>query len=144
MTKKEKINFSNKLVLDAGPLIDYLCDVGVAELVQNDIVDNNKVIQIIISPLTLTEIYYVLCRQRGAKFALESIQKIRNAVKIELEFNIRELAGNYKCERAFSLADCYVLATAKINSATAIFKREQELDDELSKAPLDVDILILD
>ncbi len=144
MTKKGKIDFNNKLVIDTGPLIDYLCDVGVADLVQNKIIDNKKVTHIIISPLTLTEIYYVLYRQKGDKFALESIEKIRNAVKNELEFNIRELAGKYKCKRALSLADCYVLATAEKNSATAIFKRERELADELSKTPLDVNIHILD
>jgi len=48
------------------------------------------------------------------------------------------------CKRALSLADCCVLATAKINSAIAIFKKEQELLDELDKKDFDLRITILE
>ncbi len=117
---------------------------GVAEIVQNDIIDNKEVKNIIISPITLTEIYYIFCRQRGEESTKKLTEKIKSAVRIELEFNVRDLAGKYKCERALSLADCYVLATAKINSAIAIFKKEQELLDELDKKDFDLRITILD
>ncbi len=130
----------DKVVIDTGPLIDYLINEGVADIVQKEIIDNVKIIKVIISPITLTEIFYVLCRDKGEKFASEKASLIKNAVKVELEFKIRELAGNYKCKRPLSLADCYVLATAKLNSATAIFKKEQELVDEMKKNQFDVDI----
>ncbi|MHA1380731.1 MAG: hypothetical protein ACTSRG_20380 [Candidatus Helarchaeota archaeon] len=41
---------------------------------------------------------------------------------------------------ARSKSKCYVLATAKINSAIAVFKKEQEIVDELNKKPFDVNI----
>lgn len=143
MTKKKKELFKDNVTVDTGPLIDYLCNVGVVDIIQNDIIDNKRVKNVIISPVTLTEIFYVLCRQKGEKSAKESVELIKKSVKIELEFNIRELAGKYKCERALSLADCYVLATAKLNSAIAVFKKEQELEDELSKKSFDISIVLL-
>ena len=144
MIEKEKETFKGNLVIDTGPLIDYLSDVGVAEIVQNDIIDNKEVKNIIISPITLTEIYYIFCRQKGEDSAKKLTEKIKKAVNIELEFNVRDLAGKYKCERALSPADCYVLATAKINSAIAIFTKEQELLDELDKEKFDLRIIILE
>ncbi len=54
-------------------------------------------------------------------------------------------AGKYKCERNLSLADCYVLALAKLLDATAVFaRRERELAKELLRRPLDVEVLFLE
>lgn len=144
MIKKEKNLFKDNIVLDTGPLIDYLCNTGVVEFVQNEVIDNPKIKNIIISPITLTEIFYILCRQKGEIFAKDSIDLLRAAVKVELEFKIREIAGKYKCERAISLADCYTLATAKLNSATALFKKEEEIDNELKNEPFDLDLKIIE
>lgn len=138
MKKLEKKDLQFKFVVDTAPLIDYLCDVGVADMLQKEVIDNENVSHVIISPITLTEIFYVLCRQKGETFAKEKVKILNDAVKIEMEFRIRGLAGKYKCERNISLADCYVLATAKINSATAIFKKEKELTIEMEKKEFDI------
>jgi len=129
-----------EVVVDTAPLIDYLCNEGVVDKIQKEIINNPDVTNVIVSPITLAEIFYVLCRAKGEEFATEKTDIIKNAAKIELEFKIRDIAGKYKCERAISLADCYVLATAKINSTIAVFKKEQEIVDELNKKPFDVNI----
>jgi hypothetical protein len=52
---------------------------------------------------------------------------------------------HHKCERNLSLADCYVLALAKLLETTAVFaRRESELAKEISRSPLDVGILFLE
>jgi hypothetical protein len=54
-------------------------------------------------------------------------------------------AGTYKCERAISLADCYVLGLAKLEQATALFARkERELEKEIKRKPLDVQVHFLE
>ena len=43
-------------------------------------------------------------------------------------------ARAYKCERAISLADCYVIAVAKLQQASALFARhETDLDREIER-----------
>ena len=143
MKKRKKQDFKDKLVLDTGPLIDYLCNEGIADIIEDKIIENPNVTNIIISPLTVAEIYYVLCRTKGEKFADEKTNILKTSTKVELEFRIREIAALYTCKRAISLADCYVLATAKINNAPAVFKDEQEILEEMNKNPFDVKIEIL-
>jgi hypothetical protein len=54
-------------------------------------------------------------------------------------------AGAYKCERAISLADCYVLGLAKLEQADALFaRRERELEKEIEKKSLDVQVHFLE
>jgi len=61
--------------------------VGVAEIVQNDIIDNKEVKNIIISPITLTEIYYIFCRQKGE----ESAKKLPEKSSVLLELNLNSM-----------------------------------------------------
>lgn len=143
MTEEGNLHFKNAIVLDAGPIIDYLSNAGIVDIIQKYIIDNKEVTKIIISPITLTEIFYVLCRQKDEKFASEKVNELKKSVKVELEFNLRELAGKYKCKRAISLADCYVLATAKLNSATAVFKPEEEILKEVKKKQFDVKLVMI-
>jgi hypothetical protein len=54
-------------------------------------------------------------------------------------------AGAYKCERAISLADCYVLGLAKVEGAAALFaRRERELEKEIEEKALDVQVHFLE
>ena len=107
MKKRKKQDFRDNLVLDTGPLIDYLSNEGIADIIEEEIIENPNVTNIIISPITVAEIYYVLCRTKGEKFAAEQTNILKAVVKVELEFKLR--------------------ATAKINNAPAVFKEEQEI-----------------
>ncbi len=59
------------------------------------------------------------------------------------EFAIQ--AASYKCERAVSLPDCYVIALAKMTGSTAVFaRREREVIAEMDKRKFDVPIVFLE
>jgi hypothetical protein len=54
-------------------------------------------------------------------------------------------AGTIKCERAISLADCYVLGLAKLEGVTALFaKREKELEKEIEERAFDIPVQFLE
>ena len=54
-------------------------------------------------------------------------------------------AGVFKCERAISLADCYVLGLAELEGATALFgRRESELEKEVKKKAFAVPVRFLE
>ena len=55
------------------------------------------------------------------------------------------IAGTYRCERAISLADCYVLGLAKLEGAAALFaRRERELEKEIEEKPVDIQVHFLE
>lgn len=95
---------------------------------------------------SLSEAYYVLCRRRGAKYAdgVISVFLDGDYGEILTSTEIDMVAGKYKCERAISLADCYVLAAAKLRHATALFaKTESDLLGEMERRTFDVEIAFL-
>ena len=53
--------------------------------------------------------------------------------------------ANYKCERAISLPDCFILSLGKNKSLKALFAaRERELAEEMMRRPFDVEIRFLE
>lgn len=99
------------------------------------------------SRLCIAELFYVLCRRRGMKTATDYTHAFLDAGHSVLTDSdeIDIAAGAYKCERAMSLADCYVIATAKSHSASAVFARhERDLDAEIKRKRFDIDILFLE
>jgi len=95
---------------------------------------------------SLSEIFYVLCRLQGLKYAMEKTNVILSTRIVEIE-NTKEMAievGRLKCERAVSIGDCSCIATAKITGSRAVFaQREKDLVNEIEKRPFDVEIIFL-
>jgi len=99
------------------------------------------------SHLCLAELFYVLARRRDLRFAQDSATALVNTEYLDIvsttELDVK--AGSYKCRRGISLADCYVLAIAKINDACATFaRREIDLVKEIEREPLDVEVAFLE
>ncbi len=95
----------------------------------------------------ISESYYILCRNEGKDYASEGIQSLlmSNYVTVLSSDEIDIEAGRYKCSRALSLADCYVLAVAKVKHIPAMFaRREDDIKKELERQSFDVPALFLE
>jgi hypothetical protein len=99
------------------------------------------------SVLAICEIYYVLCRLRGAEFADGKINDMLKSQVLEV-YKSTELAietGKIKCERTISLADASCIATGKLANAKAVFAREEkEIAREIKRKPFEVEIVFLE
>jgi predicted nucleic acid-binding protein len=98
------------------------------------------------SLITISEVFYILCRLRGAKFAEEKINDMLASRVLDIcdSIEIAVRTGKIKCERNISLADCSCLAVAEMTKAKAVFaKREKELVKEIEKKPFNVEIIFL-
>ncbi|MEM2129202.1 MAG: hypothetical protein QXZ70_01250, partial [Candidatus Bathyarchaeia archaeon] len=99
------------------------------------------------SIFTISEIFYILCRLRGATFAADKISDMLKSRILEV-YNTTEFAirtGKIKCERAISLADCSCIAAAELANAKAVFaKKEEELVKEMKRKPFDAEIIFLE
>lgn len=134
------------VALDSSVLIEYLTGTKTGKILKEYFETLKPEEKVSCSVLTLSEVFYVLCRLRGAKFAEEKINDMLASRILEVNDSV-ELAigtGKIKCERAISLADCSCIATAEMTNAKAVFaKRERELTEEKEKTPFNVEIIFL-
>jgi hypothetical protein len=127
-------------VLDASALIELAYATPTGEKVKNLLEDAGEALT---TQLALTELYYILCRKLGAKFAREKLNDLMasNYVIPYGEPLISE-AGKIKCERKISLADSHIIALAnKINGRAIFARREKELDREDKSRAFEVELL---
>jgi len=135
-----------RLSIDSGIVLAYFLGERLGEFVKSEIfTPKNKTI--LCNRLCLSELFYVLCRRKGKAFARESTNMFLRAqyASVIASDELDITAGAYKCERAISLADCYVLGLAKLEGAAALFaRRERDLEKEIEENPLDVQVQFLE
>jgi uncharacterized protein len=143
---KRKPTVPRKLSIDSGVILAYYLGEDLGKLVKSSILAPGNG-NVYCSRQTISELFYMLCRRKGDEFASKAIETLLKSSYLSVvssdEIDIQ--AGRYKCARAISLADCYVLAIAKIQSVPAVFaRREEEVEKELERKPFDVKLLFLE
>ncbi len=130
--------------LDSSVAVAYFLGEPLGQYARDHVFNSRR--EVYASHMAIAETGYVLCRQKGPRFAMDAIGLLKQTRYVtipELE-NIDLVAGLYKCSRKISLADCYVLALAKESGSTALFARhETELDREAKRETFDVPITYL-
>jgi len=142
----ESEELPSRLSIDSGVILAYYLGEDLGRIAQEYVFDAEGK-DILHSRLCIAELFYIICRRRGSKMADEYTRAYLNAEYSRLANSdaVDMAAGAYKCERTISLADCYVIATAKLQHATAVFARhENDLDEEIRRKPFDVSILFLE
>ena len=140
----EAADLPPRLSLDSGGLLAYLLGEKLGEKAKTILEDENR--RLFLPHTALSEAYYVLCRKRSPRYAdgVLSLFLEGNYAEMTSSTEIDMVAGKYKCERAISLADCYVLASAKLRNASALFaQKESDLLKEIEKRAFDVEISFL-
>lgn len=133
------------MVFDAGPILELIYSTSGGIRIREAL--KSEKLRCNISEVTLAEVSYILCRKLGID---ESRARIRNLLEsgylsLQEISKIVEIAAEYKCKRALSLGDCFVIALAKMMNIPALFsKREDELVTEMSREALDVEVLFLE
>jgi len=132
--------------LDTSALIEYLTGTKAGETIKKYFQTLKPEETTNCSILTISEIFYILCRLEDSTFAENKVNDMLKSQILQVH-NTTELAiqtGKIKCKRAISLADCSCIATAKLANAKAVFARkEKELVREMERKPCDVEITFL-
>lgn len=142
----ESSRLPDRISIDSGVILAYYLGEKIGALARSEIFESAEK-TIYHNRLCVAELFYVLCRRRGIKAATEYVHAFLDAGHSVLSDSDENdiVAGAYKCERAMSLADCYVIATAKSHSASAVFARhEKDLDAEIKRKRFDVEVLFLE
>jgi predicted nucleic acid-binding protein len=136
--KGERRNSSGELksyAIDTGVLMHHYFKKDLDEILKRSLVNE----------VTISEVLYVLCRVEGLRNALNFISDIAGKIIVPSSNSTALVAGQFKCKYPIALADCWVLATAKVNGVPALFEsREEEIVKRLSKIEQEVEIEFLD
>lgn len=142
---REKHTLPDALSIDSGVVLAYLLGEDLGEITRDEVLVRER--RAYCSGVAVSELFYILCRRRGERFAREAAEAILKSGRLSVVSSERvDLeAGAYKCARSVSLADCYVLAVAKVFNATAVFaKRENDLSREADRRSFDVETVFLE
>ncbi|MCD6510742.1 MAG: PIN domain-containing protein [Thermoprotei archaeon] len=131
------MNGSKKFALDTSFLIYhyYKGNKKTSELLRNGVINY----------VTLSEVLYVLCRYENPKEALSYIEEIVKLASIAPSSKVSLIAGQFKCKYPIALADCWVLATAKVYRIPSLFAfKEKEIIKHLDLIKKEVGVVFLD
>ncbi len=143
---KHSPELPSRLAIDSSVLIAYFLGEPEGEIAKQEILGSQHRTAYC-SHLALSETFYVLCRRRNHKFALEALETLEKTafVKFHQTTELDYAAGMQKCRRKISLADCYVLALAKNVQGAAVFAhRERDISAELEENAPNVNVLFLE
>lgn len=114
------------LLLDTKPLVDFFKDQS--ESVKKIISDSEEAdIELAISVITISELFYILSRFGGTDFAAACIDNLKSQLKMEpVTAEIAQKAGEFKFRYAgkerkgLPMADAIIAATAFVHGAELV------------------------
>ncbi len=142
---KDSQDLPSRLAIDSSVLIAYFLGEPTGEIAKREILGQRRAVHC--THLALSETFYILCRARNDKFALEAMETLEKTgfVKFYESTQLDYAAGMQKCARKISLADCYVFALAKEIRGAAVFaNHEKDVSAELKENPPGVPVLFLE
>lgn len=108
------------------------------------LLDNSDINQYLVCPLVETELKYLLSRKLGIDEAIIMIDDFLKNFYIYPESELRNEVSRLKCFYPISLADCYSISIATLNSIPVIFKKEKELNEKLESLSNEAEIRFIE
>ena len=112
-------------ILDTSAILTYIEDEDGSDYVENLLIDAEKgIVDIYVSFISLTEVFYITLREKDEPLALERIKLMQSlAVKIqESDEMVNIKAGKLKARNSISLADAYIAALCQIHNGILVHK----------------------
>lgn len=139
--KKGLKNLRKRLVYDSSVLIEMAYATKLGEIAKKLM----KNYDIYTTELAISETFYIICRKLGVEKAENKINNLLESGFIDVIPTPPIEAGKIKCVRSISLADCYIIALAKILNATSVFAiKERELEREIKRMPFKMPVVFLE
>jgi len=143
MNAKKKFH-DTAIVIETGAMIEFLENTELGKAFSANILENSRFQRFYVSPLTDTELKYVLCRRNGYLEAKKIVSDILKNFIICSESHLRDEAIRLKCNFPISLADCYSLAVGIILEIPVCMKKEEEVNRIFSELISLVKIIFID
>ncbi|MHA1521166.1 MAG: PIN domain-containing protein [Promethearchaeota archaeon] len=134
----------NSIVVDTGALLELLAKSSMGQKFKEQILEKRTSTDIFISPLTVTELLYILGRLEGFEEGKHIVQEFVEPFIIYEEKILREKAAKLKMEFGIAIADCYVIALGQLKNIPIYMKREREINKILKDRSIPADLQFID
>ncbi len=135
---------NKSIAIDTGVLLEILAKSSMGQKFKKQILEKRTSTDIFISPLTVTELLYILGRLHGFEEGKHIIQEFVEPFKIYEEKILRENAAKLKMEFGIAIADCYVIALGQLKNIPIYMKREREINDILQDRSIPANLQFID
>jgi len=132
-----------RIVIDTGILYEILAGTKEGEIFKEMLFQTPEIGEHWMTDIGFSEIYYLICRSVKKDDFNRIIKELTNLIEISSVTDLKETAGQIKCEFPISLPDCYNIALAEKIKGKAIFKHEKEINKGLEKTNENIDSLIV-
>lgn len=119
------------VVVDSGVILEYLTGSPASKRIEQMLFQNPYIASILVTPLTIIEIYYLIRRESTQERALSEITKLETLVRVVPLEAYLSLVGEVKAVSSFALADSASIALAESRQLKVLFKHEQEIDKKV-------------
>ena len=112
-------------ILDTSAILTYIEDEDGSDYVENLLIEAEKgIVDIYVSFISLTEVFYITLREKDEPLAVGRIKLMQSlAVKIqESDEMVNIKAGKLKARNSISLADAYIAALCQIHNGILVHK----------------------
>lgn len=150
--KAMKIKRSSAIV-DTGLILTYLSmetnsskKKQYIAYLEQEVFENPQYDNLAITPMTKTELLYIICRTKGWNEAQVYTDLLLSNFVIIRNTEVEELAALIKCKVSVALVDCYVVATGSLFNLPVYFLEERELTQNVQnsiKEDFKVDLKVL-
>ncbi|TFF98069.1 MAG: type II toxin-antitoxin system VapC family toxin [Promethearchaeota archaeon] len=137
-------SLKKSIIVDTGVLIEFLENSVLGKIFSKHFLENKTYQEFYISPLTDTELKYILCRKSNHEIAKSKINKFLKDFIIFSEKELRDEAFQLKCNFSISLADCYSLAIGKLLNIPVLMKKESEIQNLYHELSKNLEIFFID
>ncbi|MFX0102385.1 MAG: PIN domain-containing protein [Candidatus Hodarchaeota archaeon] len=121
------------VVLDTGLLIEFLTGTEIGATIEKVVFKNKFITSILLTPLTLIEIYYIIRRKSTSERARNEIKKVRKLARIVPIDEFVEIIGELKATTSIALSDVANIGLADYKDVKVLFKHETEIDEKLAQ-----------
>ncbi|MHA1368847.1 MAG: PIN domain-containing protein [Promethearchaeota archaeon] len=121
------------VVLDTGLLVEFLTGTKIGAIIDEMVFKNHFITSVLLTPITLIEIYYIIRRKSTSERARIVINKIREITRIVPLDKFVDIIGELKATTSISLSDVASIGLAVYKDVKVIFKHENEIDNKLKR-----------
>jgi len=124
---------TKNIVLDTSILLCYFMD-EIQEfnsILEESIFNLDSNMTIYGHNLIKTELFYIICRQKGIIEAENTIKKLENITNTISDVWLFKKAASIKCKYSIAIPDCFSISLAILQDCPVFFLPEKELREEV-------------
>ena len=129
MNTKQILSETHNLILDTSVLLGYFTNEGreFNSLLEEYVFTQESKIILYGHNLIKTELFYILCREKGMTEAEMVLKKIENIMNIISDTWLFKKAANIKCRYPLAISDCFSISLSILQECPVFFLPEDEL-----------------